>query len=236
MLHDNLASLGISTRAYANYLSGLRSIYMLVHLVIAGIVIFKRADERIAAFIAFFLVLLGTTFWPLSEQAASLPEFWRLPRAIANLLMSGSLLIFVLVFPDGRFTPRWTRVFAAVMLGVLVVRTFFPESALNPQNWQRAFGSALSLITLGVMIYVTVYRYTRLSGPIIRQQTKWVVYGVSAAILGFFVAAALPPALGISTDQGTAYGFNLHHRDDAVYSVHPDFDWHCHYPLAPVGY
>lgn len=206
ILRENLANLGIDTHAYANYLTGLRSTYMLVHLVIAGIVIFKRPDERIAAFIAFFLVLLGTTFWPLSEGSTNQPEFWRLPRAIANLFMSGSLMIFFLVFPDGRFIAFWTKIFAAIMLSILVVRNFFPGSALNPQNWQWIFGAALSLITLGVMIYVTVYRYLKLSSPIIRQQTKWVVYGVSTAILGFFVVATLPPALGISTDQGTAFG------------------------------
>ena len=105
-LRENLSDHGIGIRAYANFLTGLRSFYMLVHLVIAGIIIFKRPNERIAVFTAFFLVLLGTTFWPLAERVSNQPEFWRLPRAIANLLMSGSLVIFFLIFPDGRFIPR----------------------------------------------------------------------------------------------------------------------------------
>ena len=57
-----LPTLGFGVRGYANYLTGLRSVYMLVHLVIAGIIIFKRPNERIAIFVAFFLVLLGINF------------------------------------------------------------------------------------------------------------------------------------------------------------------------------
>jgi signal transduction histidine kinase len=203
-LQRNLADHGISLRVYANYLTGLRSMYMLVHLVIAGIVIFKRPNERIAVFTAFFLVMLGTTFWPLAERVADQPAFWRLPRAIANLLMSSSLLIFFLIFPDGRFTPRWTKPVAVVMLCLLVIENFFPESNLNPQNnW--TVGATLSLITMIIMVYVPVHRYRSMSNPVLRQQTKWVVYGISAAIIGFFIVT-LPASFGISMEEGTTYG------------------------------
>lgn len=204
-LRENLARLGISVHVYANYLVGLRSIYMLVHLFIAGTIIYKRPNEQMATFVAFFLIFLGTTFWPVLEQAVTLPEFWRLPRAIANMFMSGSLLIFILVFPNGRFLPPWTKTFAGLMLSVLLVRTFLPESRLNPQNWSRASGAALSLFTLAVMIYVPVYRFRKRSSPVLRQQTKWIVYGVSIAIAGFFLVATIPAALGIAIDQGTLY-------------------------------
>ena len=203
-LQENLADHGIGIHAYANYLTGLRSIYMLVHLVIAGILIFKRPNERIAVFTAFFLLVLGTTFWPLAERVANQPDFWRMPRAIANLLMSGSLLIFFLIFPDGRFVPRWTKPFAIVMIGILVIENFFPASMLNPQNTWAA-GAVLSLITMVVMVYVPVNRYRKVSDPVLRQQTKWVIYGISAAIIGYFLVT-LPAALGLSMEQGTTYG------------------------------
>ncbi len=203
-VQENLADHGISLRLYANYLTGLRSIYMLAHLVIAGIIIFKRPNERIAVFTAFFLVLLGTTFWPLAERVADQPDFWRLPRAIANLLMSSSLLIFFLIFPDGRFTPQWTKPLAVFMLLLLVIENFFPESKLNPQNnW--TVGATLSLFTMVIMVYVPVHRYRSMTNPVLRQQTKWVVYGISAAIIGFFIIT-LPASFGISMEQGTTYG------------------------------
>lgn len=203
-LQENLAARGISVKAYAGFLTSVRSFYALVHLIIAGILIYKRPNERIAVFTAFFLILLGTTFWPLAERVAEQPEFWRTPRAVANLAMSSMLLLFFLIFPDGQFQPRWTKPFSIFMIGILVIENFFPSSFLNPQNtW--VYGATLSLITMVVMLYVPVHRYRNMKNPILRQQTKWVVYGVSAAIIGFFVVT-LPAALGLSMEEGTTYG------------------------------
>jgi signal transduction histidine kinase len=179
--------------------------YMLVHLVIAGLIILKRPNERIAIFVSFFLILMGTTFWALTERIVNQPEFWRLPRAIANLLMSSSLLTFFFVFPDGRFVPRWTKSFTAVLVLILVIENFFPASSLNPQNWVWALAAALSLVTMAVMLYAPVHRYRRVSSPIVRQQTKWVVYGISTTLVAYFLIA-LPAALGISMEQGSLYG------------------------------
>lgn len=203
-LRGNLTAHNFTVEAYAVFLTSLRSIYMLVNLVIAGIIIFKRPNERIAVFTAFFLILLGTTFWPLAKQVAEQPDSWRFPRAIANLLMSSTLLIFFLIFPDGRFSPRWTRIFAVVMISLLVIENFFPESILNPQNtW--AVGATLSLITMMIMVYVPIHRYRSMTIPVLRQQTKWVVYGISAGIVSFFLVT-LPAAFGVSMEQGTTYG------------------------------
>lgn len=203
-LRENLAEHGVNTGSYAGFLTSIRSFYALVNLLIAGILIFKRPNERIAVFTAFFLILLGTTFWPLAERVLNQPDFWRYPRAIANLSMSSMLLLFFLIFPDGQFQPRWTKPFAILMIGILVIENFFPSSFLNPQNtW--SFGATLSLLSMAVMVYVPGHRYRNMKNPILRQQTKWVVYGVSAAIIGFFVVT-LPAALGLSMEEGTTYG------------------------------
>ena len=203
-LQGSLVGLGIDTYSYAIYLAGLRLFYMLVHLLIAGILIFKRPGEFMAVFAAFFLVVIGTTFWPLAERVLNQPEFWQLPRAVANLAMSTSVMIFFLIFPDGHFIPRWTKAFAAVMFVLLVVENFAPESSLNPQNWRGAASVFLSLLSITVLIGVPVYRYRRVSNPVVRQQTKWVVYGISAAMLGFFLIS-LPAAFGFPRAPGTAY-------------------------------
>jgi signal transduction histidine kinase len=55
------------------------------------------------------------------------------------------------------------------------------------------------------MIYVPIYRYRSLTDPVTRQQTKWVVYGVAASLLLFFLIA-LPVALGVPANEGTLYG------------------------------
>ncbi|MBI2332735.1 MAG: sensor histidine kinase, partial [Chloroflexi bacterium] len=75
------------------------------------------------------------------------------------------------------------------VLPLVFAEYFFPASLLNPQNWNIVFSTALSLFTLAVLIYVPVYRYRNISNPTVRQQTKWVVYGISIALLGFFITA-----------------------------------------------
>ena len=76
-----------------DYLTALRTFYMLAHLLIAGFLIFKRPNETFAVFVAYFLLLMGATFWTLSPNILEQPAFWQTPRAIANLLTSIALEI-----------------------------------------------------------------------------------------------------------------------------------------------
>jgi hypothetical protein len=60
----------------------------------------------------------------------------------------------------------------------------------------------LYLLFFGTGIYSQVYRYRRVSGPVERQQMKWVVAGVIAAIVGFaiyYVPLVVSPAFADGT-------------------------------------
>jgi hypothetical protein len=55
---------------------------------------------------------------------------------------------------------------------------------------------------LGLFVFAQVYRYRRWSDPVQQQQTKWVVFGLSAAVGGFFLAVLLAlnfSVLGLSS-------------------------------------
>ncbi len=188
-----------------DYLAALRSLYMVVHFFIAGFIIFKRPNETFAIFVAYFLLLMGTTFWTLSPNIPDQPAFWQTPRAFANLFTSIAFMVFFLIFPDGRFHPRWTIPFALGMSIFLIGENFFPQTLLSPKNWDWIFAAWLSLFAMAVLIYVPIYRYRSLTDPVTRQQTKWVVYGIASSIIIFFLIA-LPVADGASAEQGTLYG------------------------------
>ena len=188
-----------------NYLAALRTFYMVVHLFIAGFIIFKRPNDTFAVFVAYFLLLMGATFWTLSPNIPDQPAFWQTPRAIANFFTSIFFMVFFLIFPNGRINPHWTLPFAFGMSIFLIGENFFPQTLLSPKNWDWVFAVWLSLFTMAVMIYVPIYRYRSLTDPVTRQQTKWVVYGVAASIIIFFLVA-LPVAIGIPAEQGTPYG------------------------------
>ena len=188
-LQNNLAQLGMSVQTHALYLTGLRVAFMLVHLMIAIMIVVKRPNERITIFVALTLVFMGITFWPPANRIATNIDIWQFLRSVAQFLSTIFLIIFFLIFPDGHFTPRWSSFYVVAVLPLLAAEYFFPSSLLNPQNWNVLFSTALSLCTLAILVYVPVHRYRHISNPTVRQQTKWVVYGISIALLGFFFIA-----------------------------------------------
>ena len=195
-LMKDLANLGWSVQTHAIFLITLRLIFGLTHFVIAGLIIYRRPNENIAVFVAFFLVLLGSIFWPPANQIASQPEFWKTPRHIAQFLNSIAFLVFFFIFPNGQFTPRWTRTFTLLVIPFIVGVYFLPQTILNPRTWGMLPLFIFSITVIIVMIYSPIYRYRNISSTTLRQQTKWVVFGISIALMGYFLIG-LPFALNI---------------------------------------
>ncbi len=64
------------------------------------------------------------------------------------------------------------------------------------------------LLVLGSMVWSQVHRYRRISGPVERQQTKWVIFGLTIAILsflGFGLPEVFFPELGQPDAAGLLY-------------------------------
>lgn len=89
---------------------------------------------------------------------------------------------FGFLFPDGRFVPRWTWVLAVAALVEQAAEKFYAGSEDNwPLVWQV-------LPFFGLLIPAVIaqmYRYQRVSTPVQRQQTRWVVFGVAVGFSGF---------------------------------------------------
>ncbi len=205
-ISENLAVIGWSAGVHASFLLGLRIAYLLVHLGVAGIIIFLRPSDGMARYVAFYLVVLGAVFYPPANISADLPAFLQLPRSIGQFLSGLGLLIFFFIFPDGKFTPRWTRYFTLLILPIIFIEYFLPGSPLDVRSWGRLPVMLLSLVTMTVLFHAPIYRYRNVSSSTVKQQTKWVVYGTSIALLGYFLVA-LPAAFGfMPLETGAAYG------------------------------
>src|SRR5688500_14441691 len=104
------------------------------------------------------------------------------------------LFVLILVFPDGRFVPSWTRwigyAWVGWMFARLVAVTLDANSMLAPGN-SNALTFAFDVAFAIVGLYAQVYRYRNVSTRAQKQQTKWVVYGLAILIAGF-VLALLP--------------------------------------------
>jgi len=172
---------GLTPEFYAAYTVALPVGTMVVFTAIATVIFWRKSDDRMALFVAFTLVVFGgaalTSDVPQTLAAAH-PALW-FPVHLLDYLGQVAFVVFFYVFPNGRFVPRWTRWLAIAVALLYVPNIFFPGSSLDLLGGTLFIGFLISLVV------AQAYRYRWVSDPAQRQQTKWVVFGVAVALVGF---------------------------------------------------
>ncbi|MFI5278541.1 MAG: hypothetical protein ACHQ1E_14805, partial [Ktedonobacterales bacterium] len=155
-----------------------------------------------ATFCAIMLLLFGcaTTggfLFDISTGATAplLGDSGAIHLLILLLFAGGQMcfLLFFLLFPSGRFAPRWTR-WVAALAGVYWLATIF-DPTIPTGPWGN-----LTLLFIVAAVVAQVYRYLRISTPVEREATKWVVFGFALGIL----IIALPQVVLALVPQSTA--------------------------------
>ena len=194
----SLTLLGVSVSSYAVYRVALAVVFVLGYSAVAAIIAWRRPADWMTLFISLFLLAFGTSvslpLAGLSELPATLTPLY----SLMSFLGWTSLSLFFYLFPDGRFVPRWTRLVAILVIGLQIPMNFFPDAYFGPSAWHPAFLAAVTLGIWGSAAYAQVYRYRRVSGRVQRQQTKWAVFGFTAAAvtsLGVGLPALIFPTL-----------------------------------------
>jgi signal transduction histidine kinase len=180
---QQLQALGLSVQAYAIYYTVLNSIFVCIYFIVAIILFWRRSDDWMALFASFFLMTFAVNF--TSNTLIATPS---LLYQFVEFLGATSLVVFFYLFPTGKFVPRWTRWLSIGVILYWGFKYFLPPSQFNPY-YNIAFASIGFLGTVGTMVIVQIYRYLRVSNSVQRQQTKWVVFGVSISIGGYIVLA-----------------------------------------------
>jgi len=182
-----LRDMGLSVRFYAISNVVIDKVFQLVWFAVGALIFWRRSDDRVALLTSLFLVMFGTvTVDPTAADSlvSSQPAWW-LPVRIVEIIGLVCSTLFFLLFPGGRFAPRWTRWLAVAFIALDLSRTFFAEvysrwPVLEAASYSVFLGAVVSLV------WAQVYRYRRVSSPAERQQTKWVVLGTTLAIAGTF--------------------------------------------------
>jgi signal transduction histidine kinase len=174
-------------------------------LFLAWVIFRQNSKERMPVFLSFFLVL-----YAIAGSLEAIYPFWPILSAIEFGLIIISLIgplfvaLFVL-FPDGQFVPSWTRWLILLSISIVPVSYFLEASSFSvidePLFW---VGAAIAAGTLILVLYAQIYRYRNVSDPTERQQTKWVIYGISLWFLVMAVGSVpyaqvqqLPPGSSI---------------------------------------
>ncbi len=183
-----LQNLGFSLSGYAAYMVTLYVLVSLVWLVVGLLIFWRKSDDLMALFVALFLAtyIPGIQYGPAYALAMVYPA-WDLPGKFLSLLVLISIGLFLCLFPNGRFVPRWTRWLIVAGIVWLIPIDFFPDSPFSSSNLPPLLASIVWLFFLGSLVFAQIYRYRRVSTPVQRQQTKWVVFGGTAAMVGVAV-------------------------------------------------
>ena len=185
-----LGELGLSVDLVAAYFVAIEIAFVAVSFAIGAAIFWRKSDDRMALLVSLMLITLGaalTVPYPLLD----LPLIWKASAQTVSFVGSASTILFLYLFPDGHFVPRWTRWLAMAGIWGLVPVTFFYEPLLRFINPLSIVAWALAASITGTILFAQVYRYRRMSDPSLRQQTKWAVFGIVAALGGGFAILLL---------------------------------------------
>jgi len=174
-----LKRIGLSLGVYAAYTVALTLASVVLCLVVSSLIVWRRSDDRMALFVALLLVAFGPIY--ATSSVVAVPSLWRVPNECLYFLALALLMLVFLLFPSGQFAPRWIRWTLLVLLTGLVP-TAFVAPAFPPNTPVGQLTFLVSLSELATLAIVQIYRYRRVSSPLQRQQTKWVVFGFAVSI------------------------------------------------------
>ena len=204
-----LQDLGMSHDFYASYISALGIATVVAHILIAAAIMWRRPQEWMAQFVAFALVANGTinplsTVHDLAESSAAA----QVGVDLAIYIGVVSSIVLLYLFPNGRFVPKWTLPAAVVWAALALPAVFVSGASLSFIQWPLPL---LLLILAGAAatgVFAQIYRYANVSTPEQRQQAKWAVLGLMAAVVGplaYFVPFGEIPSLGDAAVPNLAY-------------------------------
>jgi signal transduction histidine kinase len=183
-----LEVLGFSPEAFAGYLVTMDTIFAAVCCAVAALVFWRRSDDRMGLLTSLALLTFGTaTFVFTLEALATRHPALGLTVDFLHLLGAASFSLFLYLFPDGRFVPRWMRWVALLWIAWQSARYFFPQWHSNPDAWYLWTTTVVWSAAFGTVLYAQVHRFRRVSNAGQRQQIKWVVLGITSAVSVFLV-------------------------------------------------
>jgi len=178
---QDLQAVGLSLDFYARYSVLLTFIFLFVSLAVGTVIFWRRSQDRMALLASFALILFPITV--NNVNLVTLPHTWQLPVQCLQFLGQVCAGLFFYLFPSGHFVPRWIRWVAIALIAYWAVDIFLPASLFS----DNLLGFALFLGLEASQVGVQVYRYRRVSTPLQRQQTKWVIFGITVGLGGVLV-------------------------------------------------
>lgn len=178
--------LGIPTLLQLGIEYGVDLLLMFGFSIIGGVLIVRRSDDWFAIFTSLFLIIFGVRVTNLANMIALTPGYETSGGLILALGDIG-VVLFSMLFPDGKFVPRWLKFVAPLLVVTMLGIYIFPNS---PFFWDtmRRTGYLWATTTWYVIgLLASVYRYVRHSTLEQKQQIRWAFIGTMGPFSWFLI-------------------------------------------------
>lgn len=217
---NSLQQLGLSSGFYSIYYVALSLVVVLSYITVSVIIFRGKGNDGMAFLAAITLLLFGgVTFTDMPDRVYEAYALSWFPIHALGYLGSILMFTFIALFPNGRFVPHWLRWLLIVGSLQGLADSFLPPAR---PDWVSAVLNGFFLVFLVCAILAQVYRYRNVSTPSERLQTKWVVFGIVAALSSliiFFVA----------------FGFDSHLLDSVVTLITLQTFLYLSFTLIPIS-
>ena len=207
-MQQSLASIGFSVGEFAALNTIFFAITAAIWYAVGFLIFWRRSDDWLALLAAFFLVMFNVTSAGNTADALALAyPILALPLSLVSFLGLTSLLAFLLLFPNGRFVPRWMGLFLLLVIFEQFFDNFPSITSPFDTNWPGWLKLLIILVIFGAIVFSQIYRYRRVSTSVQRQQTKWIILGAAVAfavVIGNLAVSFLLPSYAYSNNVGAA--------------------------------
>lgn len=205
-----LAQVGMTVDSFVKLTIGLDILLAAVFTISAIVIFIRKPNDPFTIFVTVMLVTFGVATFSGGVEGIgdTTPSLGVLTDTIA-LIGNCSITAFLFVFPNGKFVPRWTFVILAAWILFQLPRYYFPNS---PFDLSVANPALYNLIfPLGILsgVITQIYRYGKVSNPLERQQTKWVIYGLAIGIGGYLIVRAISMSIADPYGNGLLIDISL---------------------------
>jgi len=182
---DVLESRGLTSHTYSVIMNGATVLAVAASWMLGGLILWRQGASRIGWSVSLALIVMPIAMISDADNlAASYPSLL-IPSVFLALLGYSIVFLFLYLFPNGRFYPRWAFVPFITTFLVFTVFSLEFSGLITPPSWVLQIDVLAFMVLLFLAGGFQILRYRRDSTSLERQQTKWILLGIIILMLSF---------------------------------------------------
>jgi hypothetical protein len=175
----------LPAQVYAVYMTALAVLLMLAYTAFAVLLFWRRQNEWLALLMSLQMIAVGIAPLDVAEKLSQVYPHLAIPTDLIRAMSQYLPPIVLFAFPTGLIQPRWARYAIWILLGWTILRPFLINTPFSARLWPEGVHALVDLFWLVSSWAAQFYRYSRISTPLERQQTKWFMYTAVIGLTGY---------------------------------------------------